>query len=103
MAERHRNVPGDFVRDPGRHLAMIGAIEAAEFSVVWLSLGGRMLAQRGVGEKIGDSHTQGSRAVSLGSMEGNTGKSKSQSQSDQSTLERFPTNSKSYPIFGFPL
>ena len=60
MAERHRNVPGDFVRDPGRHRAVIGAVEASEFSTVWLSLGGHMLAQRGVGEKIGGSHTQGS-------------------------------------------
>ena len=60
MTERHRNVPEDFVRDLGRHLATIGAIEAAEFSTGSLSLGGRMPAQRGVGEKIGDSHTQGS-------------------------------------------
>jgi hypothetical protein len=59
MTERHRNVPEDFVRDPGRRLATIGAIEAAEFSTVSLSLGGRMQAQRGVGEKIGGSHAQG--------------------------------------------
>jgi hypothetical protein len=59
MIERHRNVPEDFVRDPGRRLVTIGAIEAAEFSTVSLSLGERMRAQRGAGEKIADSHTQG--------------------------------------------
>ena len=59
MTERHRNVPEDFVRDPGRRLVTIRAIEAAEFSTVSLSFGGHMQAQRGAGEKIGDSHTQG--------------------------------------------
>ena len=59
MTERHRNVPEDFVRDLGRHLATIAAIEAAESSTVSLSLGGRTQAQRDVGEKIGDLHTQG--------------------------------------------
>jgi hypothetical protein len=36
MPVRHRNVPVGTLRDPGRPQEAIGAIEAFEFSVVWL-------------------------------------------------------------------